>query len=660
MNYSATRSQYLLFLLIFLFIFSCKKETSDPPPPTGTVQLGGIIVGDTPLELQEPNNDIPIDSIILVEFNNILDPASIPGSVKLMKDNSESVPLTTSLENENKTIRVVTEQMMVAQADYSLELANTIKGSSGETFAGYTVNFSTLNGMMTIESITLNEEDFSQGPLRDADYSNIEILVRFSNPLDPDDYQSHFFLAPGVEKSISLSADHYEVTVKNTTALSYYEKYYFYVQNTLHAANGFGFEGFDNTFNTGLDPSYKFPEISDEELLDLVQEKTFNYFYEFAHPDAGLARERNTSGNTVTSGGSGFGVMALIVGMERDFITRAEGTTQLDKILTFLETCDRFHGAWPHWLNGSTGQTQPFSPNDDGADLVETSFMIQGLYTMRQYLDPGSPDEQEMINRINTLIDEVEWDWFTRDQNVLYWHWSPNVGWAMNMKIQGHNETMIAYVLAAASSTHGIEAEVYHDGYAKNGSIINGNSYYDYTLPLGPSYGGPLFFSHYSFLGLDPRNLTDAYADYWEQNRNHALINWSFCVDNPNNYIAYREDSWGLTASDNPEGYSAHSPTNDQGVITPTAALASLPYTPEQSMDAMRHFYFILGDRLWGPYGFYDAFDATEGWWADSYIAIDQGPIVCMIENHRTGLLWDLFMSSPEIQQGLNDLGFTY
>jgi hypothetical protein len=442
--------------------------------------------------------------------------------------------------------------------------------------------------------------------------------------------------------------------------LEYYKKYFFFILNSLRAKNGFEFDGFNNTFYTGLDSTYKFPLISDDELLDLVQQKTFEYFYDFAEPTSGLARERNTSGDIVTIGGGGFGVMALIVGMERDFISRSEGLNRLDKILDFLETCDRFHGAWPHWLYGSTGKVHPFSTNDDGADLVETSFMIQGLYTIRQYLDPGILEEEQLIDRLNTLIDGVEWDWFTRDQHVLYWHWSPNVGWAMNMKIQGYNETLITYVLAASSTTFGVDATVYHEGYAKNGGIVNGNSYYGYVLPLGNSFGGPLFFTHYSFLGLDPRNLSDNYANYWEQNVNQSLINWSYCVDNPKNFIGYRSDSWGLTASDNPWGYSAHSPTNDLGVITPTAAVSALPYTPEQSMDAIHHFYYMLGDQLWGDYGFYDAFDVTEGWWADSYLAIDQGPIVVMIENYRSGLLWDLFMSSPEIQQGLDKLNFSY
>jgi len=347
--------------------------------------------------------------------------------------------------------------------------------------------------------------------------------------------------------------------------------------------------------------------------------------------------------------------------MERGFITREEGQSQIEKMIGFLESCDRYYGAWPHWLNGATGQVVPFSPKDNGADLVETSFMIQGLITVRQYLLQITPAEKELAERINKLWLEVEWDWFTRDgEELLYWHWSPEFDWEMNMAIRGHNETMIAYVLAAASPTHPIDTAVYHSGYARNGEIINGNSFYGIELPLGVDFGGPLFFSQYSFLGLDPRNLEDRYAHYWEQNVNHTLINRAYCMGNPNNYKGYGDNCWGLTASDNHQGYSAHSPTNDLGVITPSAAISSIPYTPEHSMNAIRHFYYEHGDSLWGIYGFHDAFNPSENWRADTYLAIDQGPIVLMIENYRSGLLWDLFMSAPEIKKGLARLDFKF
>lgn len=412
--------------------------------------------------------------------------------------------------------------------------------------------------------------------------------------------------------------------------------------------------------HTGCKPEPEL-QLTDEKLLDLVQHQTFKYFCDFAHPVSGLARERNSELDTVTTGGTGFGLMAMVVGMERGYVTRQECIARIDKILSFLETCDRFHGVWPHWLNGATGEVIPFSQKDNGADLVETAFLVQGLITVREYLRDTDPGEKALKQRINALWQDVEWDWFTQDgQNVLYWHWSPEFKWEMNHAIRGHNETLITYVLAASSPTHPIDSLVYHEGYARNGEIMNGAEYYGIKLPLGEDMGGPLFFSHYTFLGLDPRNLSDAYANYWEQNVNHTLINRQYCIENPKGFEGYGEHCWGLTASDNHEFYSAHSPTHDLGVITPTAAISSIPYTPEYSLQAIRHFYYELGDKLWGEYGFHDAFNQTEKWWADSYLAIDQGPIVVMIENYRTGLLWDLFMSAPEVARGLDKLGFSF
>jgi hypothetical protein len=410
---------------------------------------------------------------------------------------------------------------------------------------------------------------------------------------------------------------------------------------------------------TAIDSTDKFQRITDDALLDLTQKQTFKYFWDFAEPASGMARERNTSGNLVTTGGSGFGLMAIIVGIQRGFVSRDDGLARLNKILGFLETADRFHGAWPHWIDGTNGKVIPFSSNDNGGDLVETSFLMQGLLTFRQYLYRDVVTEAAFINRINALWESVEWDWYTQGQHVLYWHWSPDKAWIMNQQIKGYNEALITYMLAASSPTHPIDAVVYHEGWASNGAIRNGKKFYDITLPLGFDYGGPLFFAHYSFLGLDPRTLNDTYANYWTQNVNHTLINHAYAVDNPKNFAGYSDESWGLTASDDPAGYAAHSPTNDLGVISPTAALSSMPYAPEESMKALRFFYYKLGDKLWGDSGFHDAYDLSEAWIADSYLAIDQGPIVIMIENYRTGLLWNLFMTSPDIQNGMTKIGFT-
>jgi hypothetical protein len=641
-----------------IFISSCKKSDES----TGTLQLVQVKAGDIALDFYANSTDIPVDTTFLISFSDQLDTSSIKNNIHLVKlsDNS-SAEFHISFMPDLKTIILDPKQDLVNSVSYQLEITSGIKGFNKQTFAGITLNFGTIAGKLEIKTITLNGTGFNI-PIhpQNIDYNNIELDIIFSHPLDSLDYKSFFIFSDNVPLTILLSQDSKTVTITNAGTMSGYKRYYFTVSSNLHSKSGFSFDGFSNYFYTALDSTLKFPLISDEQLLTLVQQQTFRYFYDFAHPIAGLARERNTSGDIVTIGGSGFGVMALIVGMERGFVTRQQGLDHLGKILTFLETCDRFHGAWPHWLNGATGKTHPFSTNDDGADLVETSYMVQGLITMRQYLQPGVPAEIELIGRINTLLDAVEYDWFTRGQNVLYWHWSPNNGWIMNMKIEGYNETLITYVVAASSLTHGINAEAYHEGYARNGAIVNGNTYYGYRLPLGWAYGGPLFFTQYSHLGLDPGNLSDQYANYWEQGVNMSLINWAYCVDNPENWVGYRADSWGLTASDNPWGYDAQSPTNDLGVISPTAAVSALPYTPEQSMAAIRHFYFILGDKLWGECGFYDAFDVTEGWWADSYLAIDEGPIICMIENYRTGLLWNLFMSAPEVQPGLDKLGFSY
>lgn len=412
--------------------------------------------------------------------------------------------------------------------------------------------------------------------------------------------------------------------------------------------------------------------ISDDSLLTLVQYRTFQYFWDGAEPVSGGARERFHADNVypqndkhvITSGGTGFGVMAILVGIERGFITRQQGLDRLTQFVGWLEKADNFHGVWPHWWNGETGKVKPFSPNDDGADLVETSYLAQGLLCVREYFRNGNDEEKLLASRIDKLWRGIDFDWHRNNaKNVLYWHWSPNHEWKMNFPVEGYNECLIMYVLAASSPTHGIPAEVYHEGWARGGGMKNDTSHeqYGYHLSLkhngAPQFGGPLFWSHYSFLGLDPRGLKDQYADYWEHNRNHTLINRQYCIENPKDYKGYGENNWGLTASYSVKGYAAHSPNEDLGVVSPTAALSSFPYTPEESMKAMRYFY-SKGDTLFGEYGFYDAFSEHHDWYPTRYLAIDQGPIVVMIENHRSGLLWKLFMQCPEVQAGLKKLGF--
>jgi hypothetical protein len=407
------------------------------------------------------------------------------------------------------------------------------------------------------------------------------------------------------------------------------------------------------------------PSDSEEVLLEEVQRRTFAYFWDFAHPVSCLTRDRahndaDPGDDLIAVGGSGFGAMVLVVAVERGWITRGEALDRLLVMAAFLLQAERFHGIFPHFMNGATGRVIPFGPLDDGGDLVETAYLMQGLLTVRQYFDGDDAEETRLRKQIGQLWREAEWSWHTRGgEPVLYWHWSPTCEWAMNRPILGWNECLITYVLAAGAPQYAIAPEPYHRGWASGPEFRNSRSYYGIDLPLGPAFGGPLFFAHYSFLGIDPRGLLDRYADYWAQNLAHVRINEAHCRLNPNGFLGYGADCWGLTASDNETGYAAHDPPTDRGVITPSAALASMPYWPEAAMRALRHFRFALGRQIWGRYGFTDAFNQSRGWYATSYVAIDQGPIVCMIENHRSGLLWRLFMSAPEVQRGLGRLGFS-
>ena len=411
--------------------------------------------------------------------------------------------------------------------------------------------------------------------------------------------------------------------------------------------------------------------LSDDALMDTVQRRTFLYFWEGAEPNSGLAPERyhvdgvypENDANVVTSGGSGFGIMAILAGIDRGYVTREEGLARMERIVSFLEKADRFHGAYPHWWYGDTGKVKPFGQKDNGGDLVETAFLIQGLLAVHQYYVNGNEKEKALAQRIDQIWRDVDWNWYRQGgQNVLYWHWSPTYGWEMNFPVHGYNECMIMYILAAASPTHGVPAAVYHDGWAQNGAIVSPHKVEGIELHLcyQGTEAGPLFWAQYSFLGLDPVGLKDEYCpSYFHEMRNLTLVNRAYCIRNPKHYKGFGPDCWGLTASYSVDGYAAHSPNEqeDKGVISPAAALSSSVYTPEYSMQVMRHLYG-MGDKVFGPFGFYDAFSETDNWYPQRYLAIDQGPIAVMIENYRSGLLWNLFMSHPDVQAGLTKLGF--
>ena len=520
-------------------------------------------------------------------------------------------------------------------------------------------------GSFVVGSIKINNQPPDRGNSFFQVSVSPSIQITFSAPVDVASVANAITLKTSSGNSVPFSMTYSNkdsVLLIKPSSLQFLSKYTISLESGLQSNQKAALSGNNAfTFITTIDSADKFPRVSDSALLDIVEKQTFTYFWDFGHPVSGMARERNSSGDVVTTGGTGFGVMSIIAAVNRNFISRADGLARINTIVSFLkDKCNRYHGAFAHWINGATGATIPFSQKDDGADLVETSLLMQGLLCARQYFNSSEANEVFLRNNINELWNGIEWNWFRNGgQNVLYWHWSPNYSFGLNLQIKGWNEALIVYVLAASSNTDAIPKIVYDNGWASNGNMKNGAVNYGIQLPLGPSLGGPLFFSQYSFLGINPHDLTDVYANYFTQNTAHSLINFNYCVANPGRYNGYSSNIWGLTASDdNRSGYSAHSPTNDDGVISPTAAISSLPYTPAQSMNALRYFYYTLGDKLFKQYGFIDAFNLSDYWFADSFLAIDQGPQMVMIENYRSGLLWNLFMSNPEIKKGLRNLGF--
>jgi hypothetical protein len=409
--------------------------------------------------------------------------------------------------------------------------------------------------------------------------------------------------------------------------------------------------------------------MTDDELLTMVQEASFRYYWEANEPNSGMARE-NTPGDddVIALGASGFGIMSIVVGVERGFITRQQAVERLLRITNFLAKADRYHGAWAHFLSGRTGHTLAvFQIYDDGADLVETSFLMQGLLTARQYFQQDKEGERQLRDNITALWQSVEWDWFraTPKRDALYWHWSPDYAFHIANRLQGWNEVMITYMLAIASPTHPAPPIIYYTGYTAEGTDHPygvRRTYFGFVLDMNytPDSPGPLFFTHYSYLGYDPRGWRDKYANYYDNNRNEALVSQAYSIANPSHFKGYGVDTWGLTAVDGPRGYHEYKPfATDDGTIAPTGAISSFAYTPQQSMLALKHFYRDLGAQVWDIYGFRDAFNEQQNWYSGITMGLNQGPMAVMIENYRSGLIWKCFMSNPEIPFMQRAIGLT-
>lgn len=525
-----------------------------------------------------------------------------------------------------------------------------------------------ITASMNLELKMLNNQPVSGSNIQ-LQGNEAVLLLRFSAKMDRSTVSNALiFSASGSNVPITINYSNGDsvLIIHPVSPLNFLTQYSVSLSEKLTSTNGAALSSaFSLSIRTGIDPSNKFPTISDNALLDTVQKRTFKYFWEFGHPVSGLARDK-TNTNEVDDcsiGGTGFGLLCIPVAVNRNFISRTDGLARMQKIVDFLKVkAKKFHGAFPHRMNGTTGDVIVWSPKDDGADLVETSFLMMGLLTARQYFNGSNVNETTLRTDINALYSNVEWSWFKKDnQNALYWLWSPTYNWEITFMVRGWNETLITYILAASSTTHTIAKEVYDNGFANAGGLKNGKNFYGINLPLGESFGGPLFLSQYTFLGINPTGLTDAYANYALQTKNHTLINRAYCTENPKNYFGYSDSCWGLTASSTNIGYTPCSPTNDIGVIAPTAALSSFAFTPNESMKALKYFYYTLGNYLWKDYGFVDAFNLNTNpvWVGPQELVYNQLPIIISIENYRSGLIWDLFVSCPEIKAGMRKLGFS-
>ena len=651
------KDKLLISLVGILILLACQESVDEFSDFT----LVSAKIGDQDIPLDRSVlQGVAIDRPITLEFSSPVDPSSVANGIALVSDDRDII-FDFNLFSGGRILSISPITTLSTGTTYNLLIFNSLRATSGTQSSEYSMFFATNSAPFQLTKIEFADAKvLNSGRITQVSLSP-EVTLEFSEPI----IESTLINALSIEgfDTITWTLERIgdrSYKIKLSERLHHFSRYNLVINAQLEGARGGNFSERKVLFYTGPTDTPVFPLVDDDALLELVQRQTFKYFWDFGHENSGMARERNTSGNLVTTGGSGFGAMAMIVGVERGFISRDQAIERWAKMIDFLEKADRFRGAWPHWLNGNTGVTIPFSTLDDGADLVETALLLQGLLTVRSYLSSEVSVENNLRERVLKLFEEVEWDWFTREQNELYWHWSPNHNWGMNLRIQGYNESLIAFILGAASTNYPIALEVYTKGWSRNGAMVNGANYFGIRLPLGKELGGPLFFAHYSFLGIDPRNISDQFANYWEQNVNHTKINRAHVIANPRGFVGYSEENWGLTASDNETGYLAHSPLNDRGVITPTAALSSIPYTPQESLEALRFFYYQLGDRLWGEYGFYDAFNLTEDWFANSYLAIDQGPIILMIENHRSGLLWDLMKKNEIFELGLNKLNFKY
>lgn len=409
------------------------------------------------------------------------------------------------------------------------------------------------------------------------------------------------------------------------------------------------------------------PFANDDAFLDLLQQTAFDYFWYEANPTNGLVRDRSRAHAHASIAATGFGLTAIGIGIERGWITRAQGR---ERTLRTLKTfCDMPQGDARTGAIGHRGWFYHFLEMDTAArsgacelSSIDTALLLAGCIYAREYFDGRHAAEKEIRAAVEIILDRVDWHWMTDGADSLTMGWHPERGF-LKHRWTGYNEAMILYVLGLGASRAPLPASQWQTWTSK----YKWETHYGQSFVIFP----PLFGHQYSHSWIDFRGIADDYmrergVTYFENSRRATIAQREYAIANPGNFTGYGADVWGLTACDGPGtrgkfSYMARGappPERDDGTIAPTAAGGSIAFTPEHSLNALRHFYDQFRTDIWTGYGFRDAFNLEVNWWGPDVLGIDQGPILLMAENHRSEHVWRVFMKAPEIQRGLNRAGF--
>ena len=409
--------------------------------------------------------------------------------------------------------------------------------------------------------------------------------------------------------------------------------------------------------------------ITDAALLDSLQRTSFQYFWDQGSSVTGLIRDRNTGGSPASTASTGFGLSAICIGIDHGWVSRTDGATRVLTALQVLWNMPQgnatsgtigYKGLYWHWLDMSTA-TRTW---DSELSTIDTALLFAGIMDAREYFTSNTGDEPQIRALADSITSRADWAFMKNGGPGLKMGFKPGVtGFSGFGTWTGYNEAMIMYIIAIGSHTHPVPSsdwKTWTSGY-------NWSTQFGYTYLIFP----PLFGHQYSHCWIDFRAVQDTFmmthsSNYFENSTRATLAQRAYAIANPGGKVGYGANLWGLTASDvpPPTGYNARGAPpaqNDDGTITPTAPISSIPFAPTECLAVAHNLWDNYGTFLWGPYGFKDAFNLTSNpdWYDTDYLGIDQGPIIMMIENYRNNAVWNRFMKHPDIVRGMFLAGFS-